>query len=47
MIDTQTVKEASNTFTETTLVLNGVEDGKISYSRVVNLLLQYYDGILY
>lgn len=47
LIDTQTVKEASNIFTETTLVLNGVEDGKISYSRVVNLLLQYYDGILY
>lgn len=47
VIDTQTVKEASNTFTETTLVLNGVEDGKISYSRVVKLLLQYYDGILY
>lgn len=47
LIDTQTVKEASNTFTETTLVLNGVEDGKISYSRVVNLLLQYYDEILY
>lgn len=45
--DTRTVKAASNAFTETTLVLNGVEDGKISYSRVVDLLLQYYDGILY
>ncbi|MGN0376616.1 MAG: DUF3810 domain-containing protein [Suilimivivens sp.] len=47
LIDTEIVKQASNTFTETTLVLNGVEDGKISYSRVVDLLLQYYDGILY
>lgn len=47
LIDTETVKKASNTFTETTLVLNGVQDGKISYSRVVDLLLCYYDGILY
>ncbi|MGN1180613.1 MAG: DUF3810 domain-containing protein [Suilimivivens sp.] len=47
LIDTEVVKKASNTFTETTLVLNGVEDGKISYSRVVDLLLQYYDGVLY
>lgn len=47
LIDTEVVKSASNTFMETTLVLNGVEDGKISYSRVVDLLLQYYDGILY
>lgn len=47
LFDTRTVKAASNAFTETTLVLNGVEDGKISYSRVVDLLLQYYDGILY
>lgn len=47
LIDTETVKSASDTFMETTLVLNGVEDGKISYSRVVDLLLQYYDGILY
>lgn len=47
LLSTETVKEASNTFTETTLVLNGVQDGKISYSRVVDLLLRYYDGILY
>ncbi len=47
VLDTEFVKEASNTFTETTLTLNGVKDGKISYSRVVNLLLAYYDGILY
>lgn len=47
LIRTETVKEVSNTFTETTLVLNGVQDGRISYSRVVDLLLKYYDGILY
>lgn len=47
VISTKIVKEASNTFTETTLTLNGVSDGKISYSRVVDLLLGYYDGILY
>ena len=47
LIETETVKKASNAFTETTLVLNGVKDGKISYSRVVDLLLGYYDGLLY
>ncbi len=47
IFDTEFVKEVSNTFTETTLTLNGVEDGKISYSRVVDLMLSYYDGILY
>lgn len=47
VIDTEIVKEASDVFLETNLTINGVADGKISYSRVVNLLLQYYDGILY
>ena len=47
LLDTEIVQKASDTFTETTLTLNGVEDGKISYSRVVDLLLRYYDGILY
>ena len=41
------MKAASNQFTETTLVINGVSDGMKSYSRVVQLLLEYYDGILY
>ncbi len=44
VLSTETVKQAADTFLETTLTLNGVEDGKISYSRVVKLLLQYYDG---
>lgn len=42
LIDTETVDEISDTFTDVTLKINGVEDGMVSYSRVVELLLQYY-----
>lgn len=42
IIDTEVVEEAADVFIETNLQLNGVSDGKISYSRVVKLLLQYY-----
>ena len=47
VLDTKTVSQAADTFLNTTLTLNGVADGTVSYSRVVNLLLLYYDGILY
>lgn len=47
VLKTETVRQAADTFLETTLTLNGVADGTISYSRVVKLLLQYYDGKLY
>lgn len=47
VLDTKTVSQAADTFLNTTLTLNGVSDGTVSYSRVVNLLLLYYDGILY
>ena len=47
LVETATVKKASNQFTEVTLKINGVEDGMKSYARVVQLLLEYYDGILY
>ena len=47
VVETAVVKAASNQFTETTLVINGVSDGMKSYSRVVQLLMEYYDGILY
>lgn len=47
VVETAVVKQASRQFTETTLKINGVEDGMKSYSRVVSLLLEYYDGILY
>ncbi len=46
VIDTETVDEISDTFTDTTLKVNGVSDGIVSYSRVVELLLWYYDGRL-
>lgn len=42
ILDSETVKEASNTFTDTVLTTNGVSDGIKSYSRVVQLLLDYY-----
>lgn len=42
LIDTETVDEISDTFTDTTLKVNGVSDGMISYNRVVELLLWYY-----
>ena len=42
VLDTETVDEISDTFTDTVLKANGVEDGMISYSRVVKLLLWYY-----
>lgn len=43
LISTETVDEVSDVFMDMTLKANGVSDGKISYNRVVNLLLQYYD----
>ncbi len=45
MIKTETIKKATQTFTETTLVMNGVSNGVESYSDVVKLLLYYYDQI--
>ncbi len=47
VVKTETVKKVSNTFTETTLKLNGVEEGMQQYHKVVELLLAYYDGELY
>lgn len=42
LLDTKVVGEATDVFLETNLKANGVSDGRISYSRVVRLLLQYY-----
>jgi hypothetical protein len=47
IVDTEIADEVSDSFTDTTLKVNGVEDGMESYSRVVRLLLLYYDGKLY
>lgn len=44
VLDTETVKKAADTFVDTTLKVNGVADGKVSYSHVVALLLSYFDG---
>lgn len=42
IISTETVDAVSDIATDTTLKINGVEDGIKSYSRIVNLLLDYY-----
>lgn len=42
LIDTEVVDQVSDAFVDTTLKVNGVQDGIISYNRVVELLLQYY-----
>lgn len=47
IVQTSTVKKVSNTLMETTLKLNGVEEGMLQYNQVVGLLLSYYDGELY
>lgn len=41
LLDTETVSKATDTFVDTTLKANGVSDGAISYSRVVQLMLEY------
>ncbi|WP_049946159.1 DUF3810 domain-containing protein [Butyrivibrio sp. WCD2001] len=41
-LDTETVKKAADTFVDTTLKVNGVNDGKASYDRVVELMLLEY-----
>ncbi|MCD8188261.1 MAG: DUF3810 domain-containing protein [Ruminococcus sp.] len=42
IISTETVNTISSAATDTSLKINGVEDGIESYSRIVNLLLDYY-----
>ena len=42
VIPTETVKQAADTFVDTTLKVNGIDDGIASYSRVVELLLMDY-----
>lgn len=44
VIKTEVVDRVSDKLSETSMVLNGVEDGILSYTRVVGLLLHYYDG---
>ena len=42
IISTETVETISDFTSDTSLKLNGVEDGTKSYCRIVNLLLDYY-----
>ena len=44
VVSTETVEKISDEIVEATLVMNGVEDGMLSYCRVVGLLLDYYAG---
>ncbi len=46
LLDTDTVSKASETFLDTNLTVNGVEDGIVSYSRMVNLLLRYHSELM-
>lgn len=43
VVDTETVDSVSDTLTDASLKMNGVSDGMISYNRVVELLLQWYE----
>lgn len=45
LMKTETIKKATQIFTETTLKVNGVENGMKSYSDVVKLLLQHYQNL--
>lgn len=47
VVKTETVKKVSQELMQTSLKMNGVEEGMQSYSEVVNLLLDYYKDILY
>jgi hypothetical protein len=42
LLDTKLVSRLADEFIEKTLVLNGVEDGALSYNRVIWLLFDYY-----
>ena len=47
VLDTESVRQASELFLETNLQVNGVKEGIASYGKVVEQLLAYYDGVLY
>ncbi len=42
LIDTEIVDKAADAFIDANLKVNGISDGSISYSRVVDLMLMYY-----
>lgn len=47
IVSTDVVSEISHTMNDMSIKANGVEEGAASYDGLVELLLQYYDGILY
>lgn len=47
VVSTQTAKKVSRAFIDKNQQVNGIEDGIASYTRVVGLLLHYYDGELF
>jgi len=47
VVKTSTVKAVSDKLMDTTLKLNGVEEGMLQYNNVVGQLLTYYNGKLY
>lgn len=44
IIPTETIAEIAHAANDTSLKLNGVEDGTISYSRVARLIIKYYNS---
>ena len=42
VIKTETVKKAADAFIDTNLKVNGVLEGKVNYTRVVGLIMDYY-----
>lgn len=47
VFDTKKVEKIHEDFTNGYMHYYGIEDGMASYGRVTDLLLQYYDGVLY
>ena len=47
VIKTETVKKVSTELMQTSMKMNGVEEGMQQYNEVVNLLLDYYEGTLF
>lgn len=47
VIKTKTVKKVSTELMQTSMKMNGVEEGMQQYNEVVNLLLDYYEGTLF
>lgn len=44
VIKTETVNMVSDKLSETSMIMNGVEEGMLSYTRVVGLLISYYQN---